>query len=70
MLQSATRCLLRHLACAYGVWAAGRVTNLSYDVTSVHSRTWMFFFLHMYLSIFGHRVMLTSPRCAWFGRSM
>jgi hypothetical protein len=24
----------------------------------------MFFFLHMSLSIFGHTVTLTSPRCA------
>lgn len=35
-----------------------------------YSKTWIFFFLHMALSIFGHIVTLTSPRCAFLSRSM
>lgn len=68
MLQSATW-FLRH---GVRLRRLGRRTSHqpAYDVTSVHSRTWMFFFLHMSLSILGHTVTLTSPRCALFSRSM
>ena len=52
------------------ITASVRFDDPSELSNGVYSRTWMFFFLHMSFSIFGHTVTLTSPRCALLSRSM